>query len=63
MPFKNSADVGEAEALTVTEKIKPLVARIVTRLGTGGSRQREILECVQEMAIISSSSDRCQDRA
>ena len=47
--FYEFADVGEAEALIGSEKIKPLAADFDRVWGNRVSRQREILEVVQEM--------------
>src|SRR6266478_7601572 len=46
--FYEFADVGEAEALIGSDKIKPLVADFDRVWGNRVSRQREILEVVQE---------------
>ena len=48
--FYEFADVGVAEALIGSEKIKPLVADFDRVWGNRVSRQREILEIAQEMA-------------
>jgi hypothetical protein len=48
--FYEFADVAQAQALTGSEKIKPLVADFDRVWGNRVSRQREILEVAQEMA-------------
>jgi hypothetical protein len=47
--FYEFADVGEAQALIGSEKIKPLVADFDRVWGNRVSRRREILEVVQDM--------------
>jgi hypothetical protein len=47
--FYEFADVGEAQALIGSEKIKPLVADFDRVWGNRVLRRREILEIVQEM--------------
>jgi hypothetical protein len=49
--FYEFADVGEAQALLGSEKIKPLVADFDRVWGNRVSRGREILEIVQEMLL------------
>jgi hypothetical protein len=48
--FYEFADVEEAQALTRSEKLRPLVADFDRGWGSRVSRCREILEIVQEMA-------------
>src|SRR6266566_430698 len=47
--FYEFADVGQAQALINSEKIKPLIADFDRVWGSRVSRRREILEIVQEM--------------
>ena len=47
--FYQFADVGQAQALINSEKIKPLIANFDRVWGNRVSRRREILEIVQEM--------------
>lgn len=48
--FYEFADVGQAEALIGSDKIKPLIADFDRVWGDRVARRREILEVVQEMA-------------
>ncbi len=48
--FYEFADVGQAQALIDSDKIKPLIADFDRVWGDRVSRRREIIEVVQEMA-------------
>jgi hypothetical protein len=52
--FYEFADAAAAEAMTRSEKVKPLVADFDRVWGNRVSRRREVLEIVQEIASIAS---------